>query len=57
MSTSNELITIAEAAKLLRCSDRTIRRQIKNGTMPGLVHVGERIYRINRSKLLAGEQP
>ncbi|MGO8870761.1 MAG: helix-turn-helix transcriptional regulator [Acidimicrobiales bacterium] len=53
---SDELITISEARELLRCSERTIRRQIKEGSMPGLVRIGMRVYRINRAKLLAGEQ-
>lgn len=53
---TDELITVAEAAKLLRCSERTIRRAIKDGTMNGcLVRIGMRVYRINRAKLLAGE--
>jgi excisionase family DNA binding protein len=46
---------VSEAARLLRCSERHIRRQIKAGTMPGLVRIVMRVYRINRTKLLAGE--
>jgi excisionase family DNA binding protein len=51
----DELLTVEETAALLRCSERHIYRQIKDGTMPGLVRIGMRIYRINRQKLLAGE--
>jgi hypothetical protein len=47
-----ELQTISETTQLLRCSERHIRRQIK---APGLVRIGMRVYRINRTKLLAGE--
>ncbi len=54
-SPTDDLLTVTEAAQLLRCSDRTIRRRIKEGTMPGLVRIGMRIYRINRQKLLEGE--
>jgi excisionase family DNA binding protein len=51
----NDLLTVEEAAALLRCSTKHVRRQIKGGTMPGLVRIGMRVYRINRTKLLAGE--
>jgi excisionase family DNA binding protein len=54
VSESPDLLTVTEAAALLRCSERTIRRQIEQGTMPGLVRIGMRIYRINRHKLMDG---
>jgi excisionase family DNA binding protein len=52
---TDELLTVDEAAQLSRCSTKHIRRQIHDGTMPGLVRIGMRVYRINRAKLLAGE--
>jgi excisionase family DNA binding protein len=47
------LLTISEAALLLRCSERHIRRQLAAGTLPGVVQLG-RLYRIDQAKLLAG---
>ena len=49
---TDDLLTVSEAAQLLRCSERSIYRQIKAGTMPGLVRIGMRVYRINRAVLL-----
>jgi excisionase family DNA binding protein len=51
---SPELLTVREAAALLRSSERSLRREIKNNP-PWLVRIGMRVYRINRQKLLEGQ--
>lgn len=53
----SELLTVSEAAQLLRCSERSIRRAIlSDPPPPWLVRVGQRLYRINRAKLLEGQR-
>ena len=50
---SNELLTIAEAARLLKLSRKTIERKIRAGTIPAYrLPDGRRVF-IRRSDLLA----
>ena len=51
---SEDLLTVEETAQLLRCSLRTVYRQVANRTLPGLIVIGPRLYRIDRARLLAG---
>lgn len=46
-----ELITLAEAAKMLRLSDPTIRRMIRQGAMPTPLQVGGRKLFFRRDEL------
>lgn len=49
-----DLLTVTEVARILRCDDTTIRRWIKQGTLEAVVlpHVNERqAYRIKRATL------
>jgi excisionase family DNA binding protein len=51
---TEELLTVAEVAKILRCDDTTVRRWVKQGTLDAIVlpHVNERqAYRIRRSTI------
>lgn len=51
---SGDVITVAEAAALEKCSADTIKRRIKNGEIPA-VKVG-RAFRIDRSALTADHE-
>jgi excisionase family DNA binding protein len=39
----NELLTVAEAADLLRTTPNAIRLMICRGALPGVVHIGRRV--------------
>jgi len=45
------LLTIKEVAGVLQCSDKTIRRMIKEGAVPGVIRIGKAV-RINGEILL-----
>lgn len=50
----NELLTVQEAARILRVDDTTVRRWVKRGAMEAVVlpHKNTRVaYRIKRSTL------
>ncbi len=51
------VLTIAEAAKLLSCCERTIRRAIKTGRIPHLRVYGRKVVvpRAALDRLLAGD--
>lgn len=54
MSDENELLTVREVAKRVRCDDTTVRRWVKNGALEAVVlpHVGKRsAYRIKQATL------
>jgi len=38
-----ELLTIADAAELLRTSEKGARHMVDRGTMPGVVRIGRRV--------------
>lgn len=46
----NDLLSVAEAARLLRVSPATIKRWLKDGRLPAY-HLGPRYIRIRRSEL------
>lgn len=57
----NDLLTVAEVARILRVDDTTVRRWVKQGALEAIVlpHVNERqAYRVRRSTLeqLIGSQ-
>lgn len=54
--TDIELMTIEEAAKLLRISPVTVWRMIKSGDLPAL-RIGRKMLRIRKADLLAIIQP
>ncbi|MCC7353337.1 MAG: helix-turn-helix domain-containing protein [Anaerolineae bacterium] len=54
--TDTELVTIEEAARLLRISPVTVWRMIKSGDLPAL-RIGRKTLRIRKSDLLAIIQP
>lgn len=54
--TDTELVTIEEAARLLRVSSVTVWRMVKSGALPAL-RIGRKTLRIRRADLLAIIQP
>ena len=41
MELHNEILTVAEVAKLLRCSQTHIKRQVARGNIPGARKIGD----------------
>lgn len=50
MTSQPELITIEQAAMILGCSSRTIRRRIDDGTLTGY-RVGPRFLRLRKTQV------
>lgn len=53
---SNDLVTVAEAARALRITERTVRGWIADGTVPAY-RIGDKAIRIKRPDLDALLQP
>lgn len=56
-STFSRLLTIAQAATRLNCSDKTVRRMIADGRLKAYRIGGRSTIRVDRNSLLALEKP
>jgi len=52
-----EILTVKEAAELLRCSEETVRVNARNGTLPALKMGGWKFLKADLVKLFVSEPP
>lgn len=56
LGTENEYVTVAEAAAFVGCAEKTIRRRIADGSIPGY-RLGPRMIRVRLSEVTAALRP